>query len=34
MWTFLACGLNPRSFNATEAALVHNTIGDDFPKMI
>ena len=36
MWTLYACGLNPQSFAATEAALVHNTYPepDQFPKMI
>ncbi|KAG6104885.1 hypothetical protein E4U14_005418 [Claviceps sp. LM454 group G7] len=36
MWTLYACGLNPRSFAATEAAIVQNTYPkpDDFPKMI
>ena len=36
MWTVYAAGLNPRSFAATEAALVHNTYPDPatFPKMI
>ncbi|KAH8789867.1 glycoside hydrolase superfamily [Hyaloscypha sp. PMI_1271] len=36
MWTVYACGLNPQSFAATEAALVHNTYPDpeNFPKMI
>ncbi|KAI9772083.1 MAG: hypothetical protein M1840_001371 [Geoglossum simile] len=36
MWTLYACGLNPQAFNATEAALVHNTYPDPekFPKMI
>ncbi|SPO04293.1 probable glycosyl hydrolase [Cephalotrichum gorgonifer] len=36
MWTIYACGLNPQSFAATEAALVQNTYPDpdDFPKMI
>lgn len=36
MWTLYAMGLNPRAFNATEAALVHNTYPkpEDFPKMI
>ncbi|KAG5970136.1 hypothetical protein E4U58_000669 [Claviceps cyperi] len=36
MWTLYACGLNPRSFAATEAAIVQNTYHkpDDFPKMI
>ncbi|KAL3426142.1 glycosyl hydrolase [Phlyctema vagabunda] len=36
MWTLYACGLNPQSFAATEAALVHNTYPDPaaFPKMI
>ncbi|CAG8954883.1 hypothetical protein HYFRA_00008570 [Hymenoscyphus fraxineus] len=36
MWTLYACGLNPQSFAATEAALVHNTYPDpeSFPKMI
>ena len=31
-----ACGLNPQSFAATEAAIVHNTYPDPatFPKMI
>ncbi|TVY94521.1 putative glycosyl hydrolase [Lachnellula willkommii] len=36
MWTLYACGLNPQSFAATEASLVHNTYPDPatFPKMI
>ena len=36
MWTLYACGLNPQSFAATQAAIVHNTYGDveNFPKMI
>ncbi|KAK1590199.1 family 5 glycoside hydrolase [Colletotrichum navitas] len=36
MWTIYACGLNPQSFSATEAAIVHNTYPkpEEFPKMI
>ncbi|KAI5466853.1 glycoside hydrolase superfamily [Mariannaea sp. PMI_226] len=36
MWTIYACGLNPQSFAATEAAIVQNTYPnpDEFPKMI
>ncbi|PTD04139.1 putative glycosyl hydrolase [Fusarium culmorum] len=36
LWTLYACGLNPQSFAATEAAIVHNTYPnpDEFPKMI
>ena len=36
MWTLYACGLNPRAFANTEAAIVHNTYldTDSFPKMI
>jgi hypothetical protein len=36
MWTVYACGLNPRGFAATEAALVQNTYPqpENFPKMI
>ncbi|KAK4124467.1 glycoside hydrolase family 5 protein [Parathielavia appendiculata] len=36
MWTLYAAGLNPQSFAATEAAIVHNTYPDPdaFPKMI
>jgi hypothetical protein len=36
MWTVYACGLNPESFAATQAAIVQNTYPDpdDFPKMI
>ena len=36
MWTLYAAGLNPRSFAATEAAMVHNTYPDpaNYPKMI
>ncbi len=36
MWTLYACGLNPQSFAATEAAVVHNTYPEPetFPKMI
>jgi hypothetical protein len=36
MWTLYAAGLNPKSFNKTRAALVHNTSSNPvkFPKMI
>lgn len=36
MWTLYACGLDPRGFAATEAALVQNTWPEpeNFPKMI
>lgn len=36
LWTLYACGLNPQSFAATEAAIVQNTYPepDEFPKMI
>lgn len=36
LWTIYACGLNPQSFAATEAAIVHNTYPkpEEFPKMI
>ncbi|PCD41840.1 hypothetical protein AU210_004383 [Fusarium oxysporum f. sp. radicis-cucumerinum] len=36
LWTIYACGLNPQSFAATEAAIVQNTYPnpDEFPKMI
>lgn len=36
LWTIYACGLNPLSFAATEAAIVQNTWpkDEDFPKMI
>ncbi|CCU75813.1 glycosyl hydrolase family 5 [Blumeria hordei DH14] len=36
MWTLYACGLNPKNFATTEAALVHNTFVEpkNFPKMI
>lgn len=36
MWTLYAAGLNPQSFAATEAAIVHNTYPNpqEFPKMI
>jgi hypothetical protein len=36
MWTLYACGLDPRNFAVTEAALVHSTYPDpaNFPKMI
>ncbi|KAG0634791.1 glycoside hydrolase superfamily [Tuber brumale] len=36
MWTLYAMGLNPQTFDVTEAALVHNTWPDPatFPKMI
>lgn len=36
MWTLYACGLNPQSFAATEAAIVQNTYPNpaEFPKMI
>lgn len=36
MWTVYAAGLNPRAFQSTEAAWVHNTYPDpaQYPKMI
>jgi hypothetical protein len=36
LWTIYACGLNPQSFAATEAAIVQNTYPKpaEFPKMI
>ncbi|KAF2007984.1 glycoside hydrolase family 5 protein [Amniculicola lignicola CBS 123094] len=36
MWTLYACGLNPKTFDVTEGALVHNTYPEpaEFPKMI
>ncbi|KAF2145704.1 glycoside hydrolase family 5 protein [Aplosporella prunicola CBS 121167] len=36
LWTLYACGLNPRAFDVTEAALVQNTYPEPekFPKMI
>ena len=36
MWTLYAMGLNPRSFAATEGAMVHNTSNNpaNYPKMI
>lgn len=36
MWTLYACGLDPRNFEDTEAALVHSQYDDpaNFPKMI
>ena len=36
MWTIYACGLDPKMFAVTEAALVHNVQEkpEDFPKMI
>lgn len=36
MWTIYACGLDPRKFAQTQAALVHNVSPDPekFPKMI
>ncbi|KAI9749222.1 MAG: hypothetical protein M1815_002690 [Lichina confinis] len=36
MWTLYACGLDPRHFEVTEAALVHSQTEDpaSFPKMI
>lgn len=36
MWTLYAMGLNPQTFDATEAALVHNTYPApaEYPKMI
>ncbi|KAK3385062.1 glycoside hydrolase family 5 protein, partial [Podospora didyma] len=36
MWTLYAAGLNPQSFAATDAAIVHNTYPEpeNFPKMI
>ncbi|KAK3060815.1 hypothetical protein LTS18_007631, partial [Coniosporium uncinatum] len=36
MWTVYACGLDPRKFEVTEAALVQNTYPkpEEFPKMI
>lgn len=35
-WTFLAVGMDPKFFDITEAAIVHNTsgLGEAFPKMI
>lgn len=35
LWTIYACGLDPRNFHATQAALVHNTWPEptEFPKM-
>lgn len=35
MWTLYAAGLNPKTFHATQAAIVHNTWDDptQFPKM-
>lgn len=33
-WTLEAAGLNMESFQATGAAIVHNTHGDPFPRMI
>ncbi|KAG8529356.1 endo-1,4-beta-glucanase [Bacidia gigantensis] len=36
LWTIYACGLNPRKFLSTQAALVHNTWPNpaEYPKMI
>ncbi|KAI9886572.1 MAG: oxidation resistance protein 1 [Watsoniomyces obsoletus] len=36
LWTLYACGLDPRGFADTEAAIVHNTYPEpaEFPKMI
>src|SRR5690606_9891115 len=36
MWTVYACGLNPKAFTATEAALIQNLHPDpeNYPKMI
>jgi hypothetical protein len=36
MWTLYACGLDPKNFSVTEAALVQNTYPEpeNFPKMI
>ncbi|KAI5813834.1 glycoside hydrolase superfamily [Pyronema omphalodes] len=36
MWTLYAMGLNPQAFDATEAAMVHNTYPEPakYPKMI
>ncbi|KAF2122034.1 glycosyl hydrolase-like protein [Lophiotrema nucula] len=36
MWTLYACGLDPKFFDVTEGALVHNTYPEpeNFPKMI
>lgn len=36
LWTWYACGIDPRSFSTTQAAVVHNTYPDPatFPKMI
>jgi hypothetical protein len=36
LWTLYACGLDPEAFNATQAAVVHNTWPDpaQFPKML
>lgn len=35
-WTFIAAGMDPKTFQATQAALVHNTwpSGEKFPDMI
>jgi hypothetical protein len=36
LWTLYACGFDPKKFDVTEAALVHNVYPDpeNFPKMI
>ncbi|KAF2400031.1 glycoside hydrolase [Trichodelitschia bisporula] len=36
LWTLYACGLDPKTFNANEAAIVQNTYPEpeNFPKMI
>jgi hypothetical protein len=36
LWTLYACGLDPKKFNATQAAVVHNTWPDPakYPKML
>lgn len=34
MWTFKKAGFDPTKFTETGAAIVHNVVGDPFPKMI
>ncbi len=34
LWTFEIAGMNVRNFKETDAAFVHNTHGDPYPKMV
>lgn len=34
LWTMELAGMNPRNFQKTEAAFVHNVCGDPYPQMI